>query len=73
MRHLVILHFYSNTKESIKSLYKKLTKNEFRNLCVNLNIDRENPMSPLDKINFILNYDNLLYPNDPNFNPKINK
>ena len=62
-----------NTKELIKSLYKELTNNEFDNLCVDLNIDRGNPMSPLDKINFILNYNNLLYPSDTNFNPKINK
>ncbi len=62
-----------NTKEIITSLYKKLNKKEFHNLCVNLNINRGNPMNPLDKINFILNYNNLLYPNDPNFNPKINK
>lgn len=62
-----------NTKELIKYLYKSLTNPEFETLCSTLNVDRNNPMSAIDKVNFILNYNNLLFPNDQTYTTKVNK
>ncbi len=62
-----------NTKQLIKNLYRKLTNTEFDNLCSSLNVNLDNPMSSIDKVNFILNYNNRLYPSDQNYTIKINK
>ncbi len=62
-----------NTKELIKNLYKSLTNSEFDILCSTLNVDRNNPMSAINKVKFILNYSNLLFPNDQTYTTKKNK
>jgi len=62
-----------NTKELIKLLYNIWSETEFKNLCVKLNVNQGNPMSTLDKVNFILNYNTSLYPSDQTFTIKVNK
>ena len=62
-----------NTKELIKTLYRTLERTKFNNLCKSLNVNPGNPMRAIDKVNFILNYNNLLFPNDQSYTIKKNK
>ncbi len=62
-----------NTTYLINQLYINWNSNDFNNLRRILNINLGNQMNAIDKVNYILNYNNLLYQNDQNYTIKQNK